>query len=232
MIRTACLLISFAATLWCSAQEVTFKLVVYDKMNREPIVGAEVKLQDVVSLREYKQLSNDSGYVFVKILPNNRYRLDVSKNSTGSSTGYMSYNYMLSEKEVASGKAFEAELEKIKHNDSGLLPAMYFEYGRSILSDENKDDLNNALKMLKSFPTLQIEIGVYADCREPADMVSQRARGIVDYLAQNGESKRVIVKEYGNVRALNQCDCSSKYITCSEEKYLENRRAEFKVISF
>ncbi len=232
MIRVLFALLFIGTIQLSIAQEIPFSLIVYDKMNREPIIGAEVKLQDLNSLREYKMLSNDSGFTYFKLAPESRYRLEVSKNSTGSSTGYLSYSYMLSEKEVASKKTFEAELEKVKHTESGLLPAIYFDYNKAQLNGDNLVALDNAIKMLAGFPTLKIEVGVYADCREPKELVGQRAKAIADYLATKGETKRIIVREYGNVRALNQCDCSSTFIVCSEEKYLENRRAEFKVLSF
>ena len=220
------------ATLTCAAQEIPFKLIAYDKMNRNPIPGAQVKLQDLNSLREYNVTANENGVADFMLEKATRYRMEVSKNSVGTSTGYLSYSYMLSENEVASKKTFEAELEKVKHTDSGLLPAMYFDYGKATLSGENEVTLENALKMTKSFPTLQIEIGVYADCREQKDILSKRVGAIANYLATKGESKKIVVKEYGAVRALNQCDCSNQFVVCSEEKYLENRRAEFKVIAF
>lgn len=223
--------ILLAGKILLAADEVPFKVVVYDKSNRYPIPGAEVKLQDLNSLREYKVLANDSGFTNFKLNKNTRYRLEVSKNSTGTSVGYLSYSYMLSEKEVGSSRVFEAELEKVKHQDSGLMPAIYFEFRSSVLNNDNQLALDNVLKMLETFPTLQMEIGVYTDCREDKEITSKRARNIVDYLASKGITKRVVVKEYGNVRALNQCDCSSSF-ACSEEKYLENRRAEFKVLSF
>lgn len=223
--------ILLAGKILFAADEVPFKIVVYDKSNRYPIPGAEVKLQDLNSLREYKVLANDSGFTNFKLDKNTRYRLEVSKNSTGSSVGYLSYSYMLSEKEVASARVFEAELEKVKHSESGLLPAIYFDFKSAVLNQDNQIALDNVLKMLETFPTLQMEIGIYNDCREDKNITSNRARSIVDYFAAKGETKRVTVKEYGNIRALNQCDCSSSF-TCSEEKYLENRRAEFKVLSF
>lgn len=217
---------------FCYAQEISFRLVVYDKMNRQPIAGASVKLQDLESLREYKMTSNDSGYTNFKLKPSAHYRLEVSTKNDASGTGYLSYNYMLSEKEVTSKKTFEAELEKIKHSVSSLVPAMHFEYNNPTLSAENKAALDNVLKMLKNFPSLQIEIGIYADCHENDMLVTKRANAIKDYLADKGETKHATVKEYGNVRAINQCDCSNPHFICSEEKYLENRRAEFKVIAF
>jgi outer membrane protein OmpA-like peptidoglycan-associated protein len=225
-------LLCTAGILACSAQEIPFKLIAYDKTNRNPIAGAEVKLQDLSSLREYKVTANESGVADFMLEKGIRYRMEVSKNSTGASTGYLSYSYMLSENEVASKRVFEAELEKVKHTDAGILPAMYFEFGKATLNGENENSLDNALKIIKNFPTLQIEIGVYADCREQKEVVSKRASSIANYLATKGESKRVVVKEYGIARALNQCDCSNKLVGCSEEKYLENRRAEFKVIAF
>lgn len=214
------------------AQEISFRVAVYDKMSRQPITGATVKLQDMNSLREYKANSNDSGFVNFKLTPTARYRLEVSTKDDGTGTGYLSYNYMLSEKEVASKKTFEAELEKVKHTESGLVPTMHFEHNNPTLNAENQTTLDNVLKMLKSFPSLQIEIGIYADCHENEMLVSKRAIAIANYLAAKGETKRAVVKEYGNVRALNQCDCSNKNFICSEAKYAENRRAEFKVIAF
>ncbi len=218
--------------LFCAAQEVSFKLIAYDKTDRSPIAGAQVKLQNLNSLREYNLTTNDAGHADFMLEAGARYRLEVSKNSTGSSIGYLSYTYMLSENEVVAKKTFEAELEKVKHTESGLLPAMYFDYGKAELSAENLASLDNALKMLQSFGTLQIEIGVYADCREEKYIIAKRASAISALLISKGAAKRITVKEYGNVRALNQCDCSNQYIVCSDEKYLENRRAEFKVVAF
>ena len=225
------LLLSFALQL-CVAQQIEFKLVVYDKMNRNPIAEAQVKLQDLNSLREYSLQTSDSGFVNFKLATNTRYRLEVSKNSSGSSTGYLSYTYMLSEKEVASKKVFETELEKVKHTDAGILPTMYFDYNKTALSEDNLASLENACKMFTGFPTLQIEIGMYSDCRETNDILSKRAAAIVNFFATKNQAKKVVVKEYGNQRPLNQCDCSNKNFVCSEEKYFENRRAEFKVLSF
>lgn len=225
-------LLFFFASFTFAADAGNFRVIVYNKMNRETITGAEVKLQDIASGRTYTQTTNYDGSASFQIDNNAKYRLEISKDATGSSIGFLSYTYMLSEKEVASGRTFEAELEKVKHEQSGLMPAMYFDYNKSALSDENKLMLDNLLKMFVGFPTLQVEVGVYADCREGKDMTTQRAKQIANYLASKGDNKKVIVKEYGAVRALNHCDCSNEYVVCSEQKYLENRRAEFKILSF
>lgn len=214
------------------AQEISFRLAVYDKINREPITGATVKLQDLSSMREYKMTTNEAGLAKFELAPATRYRIEVSTKDDGSGTGYLSYTYLLSENEARQKKTFDVELEKVKHNESGLIPAMHFDYNSATLSAENLATLDNVIKMLKSFPSLQIEIGIYADCRENAMLITRRATAIADYLKTKGGDKQAHVKEHGNVRAQNQCDCSSTHSDCPEAKYTENRRAEFKVIAF
>ena len=225
-------LLCSAGILSCAAQEIPFKVITYDKIQRAPGSGAQVNFHDMNSAREYKATTNEAGIADFKLEKGTRYRLDVSKNALGSSISYLNYSNTLSENDLATKKVLEVELEKVKHSDVGNLTAMYFEYDKATLSGDNESALDNAVKIMKCFPTLQIEIGVYADCREHKDVISKRASYVADYLAKKGESKRVTVKEYGASRALNQCDCSTQATSCSEEKYLENRRAEFKVIAF
>ena len=201
-------------------------------MNRQPIIGASVKLKSVVSDKEYTQTTDDSGKAVVKVDALTKYKLEVSKENNTNGEGFFSYAYMLGESELKSGKLFVVELEKVRRNESGLVSAMYFDANTSVLSTQNIFALDNLLQMLKHFATLQVEVGVYADCREPVSLVQDRVAAIQKYLQSKGETKRVTVKPYGNFRALNFCDCSNSKVVCTEEKYQENRRAEFKIISF
>lgn len=225
-------LLCTAGILACSAQGIPFKIITYDKIQRAPVSGAQVNLRDINSAREYKATTNESGSVDFQLEKGTRYRLDISKNALGSSISYLNYSNTLSENDIATKKVFDVELEKVKRSDVGNLTAMYFEYDKATLSGDNESSLDNAVKIMKCFPTLQIEIGVYADCREHKEVIAKRVSYVANYLANKGESKRITVKEYGASRALNQCDCSTQSTSCSEEKYLENRRAEFKVIAF
>lgn len=214
-----------------TAQEVNFRVVVYNKMNREPLKGAEVKITEITSGRTFNQSADDSGYTFFKLEKTSRYRLDVTMSPTANATGFLGYSYMLGEKDF-NGRKFEAELEKIRHNESGMIPSMYFSYQKTDLSKDNETALSSLLKMLSQFPSLEVEIGVFADCREAKDVNAKRVFAISKYLSDKGETSRVKVKDYGNTRPMNGCDCASKLVVCSEERYAENRRAEFKIISF
>jgi outer membrane protein OmpA-like peptidoglycan-associated protein len=218
--------------LVANAGDTNFRVLVMNKMNREPIAGAKVTLQEVFSLRTYNSTTNDSGFATFEIDLTMKYRLDVSKDAAGSSVAFMGYSYMLSDKDFSSGRAFEVELEKIKRNDFGLLTAMYFDYKKSDLNPDNKTSLDNAINMLKQYPTLRMEIGIHADCRESESITGLRADAIGKYITEKGFIKQVSVKKYYNTKPLNSCDCYSSLVPCSDEKYTENRRAEFKLLSF
>src|ERR1043165_801059 len=140
--------------IFCFAQNIPFHLVVYDKMNREPIAGAMVKMQDMSSPHQYNAVAGEDGSVDISLAPAERYRLEVTTKDDGSGTGYLNYTYTLSSKEINEKKAFTADLEKVKHNESGLVPAMHFVYNNPGLSEENQAALNNVLTMVKSFPSL------------------------------------------------------------------------------
>lgn len=214
------------------AQSFTFKVIVYNKINRQPIAGASIKLKSITTDKEFVQLSDDSGKATIKLDELTKYKLEVSKEVNSTGEAFISYVYMLGEQELKAGKLFVVELEKVRRNESGLMSAIYFDQNSAILSTQNNFALDNLIQMLKHFASLQVEIGVYADCREPISMVQERVAAIQAYLLSNVETKRVIVKAYGNVRALNYCDCSNAKVVCTEEKYQENRRAEFKILSF
>lgn len=228
------LLIMVALVSWGVGQagEVSFSVMVFDKRNREPIPGAEVKIVDMNSLRPYTQTASDSGIARFELNANARYRIDVSKDAKGSATVFLTYSYVLTDKELNAGRIFEVELEKVQRNNAGMIPSTFFDYKKTELNSDNLSVLDNAVAMLKQFPTLQIEVGVHADCREALDVVSLRVLNVERFFADKGDmAKRVTVRNYGKSKALNQCDCALS-IPCSEAQYFENRRAEFKIIAF
>lgn len=214
------------------AQEITLRVAVYDRITHQPLTGAQVRLQDLESLRDYKMAANDTGMAIFEINPNPRYRLEVSAAAIAGGQEYLTYNSILTYADVHSKKPLEIELEKVKQTEQGMFAAMHFDFNRSSLSVENTGSLESLYGTLKNFPTLLVEIGLYADCREPGDILEKRAAAINTWLDSKGISQRVTIKQYGTLRPLNACNCSGKAYYCTEEKYAENRRAEFKVLAF
>lgn len=205
-----------------------FRVQVCHKLDRSPITAVETKLTDLSTFRTYKTVSDDSGFCDFKLTAATRYRLEI----TGTGTGYMGFSYILTEKEISQQKVFVAELEKITHNHSGLLPATSFDYNSANLNASNENALKKLEEILTGFPAMQIEIGIYADCRENEQLVHRRAQAIKNYYAERNLNTQITIKEYGHLRPLNQCNCLLETPLCTEEKYAENRRAEFKVIAF
>lgn len=110
-------------------------------------------------------------------------------------------------------------MEKRKTHRFGLLPAMQFPTTeREFSRTQNQTTLDNVLKMVGSFPFAANSN--WRVCRLPRKRyaVGQSATAIRDYLTAKGETKHTVVKEYGNIRTLNQCNCANPHIICSEEK--------------
>ncbi|MFN8286697.1 MAG: OmpA family protein [Chitinophagales bacterium] len=207
-------------------------LKVMDKRNRQPIVNAEIKIEDLVANQISAAYSNDSGLVLFPVTKTSRYRITVSKDSKGSSVGYLVYSFIITERDFNTAQAIEVELEKVKRSDYSFLPNLYFNAKSAMVSMEDTATLNNVIVMLKQYPTLQLEISVHSDCTESAGLSLQRMDAINEFLMdRGGDLKRVIVKSYGNERPANGCNCKVSP-GCTTEQQSENRRAEFKLLSF
>lgn len=207
-------------------------LKVMDKRNREPIINAEIKIEDLVANQVSAAYSNDSGLVLFPVNKTSRYRITVSKDSKGSSVGYLVYSFVITERDFQTARPIEVELEKVKRSDYSFLPNLYFNAKSATVSVEDTATLNNVITMQRQYPTLQLEIGVHADCTESPGLSLQRMDAINDFLMDRGcDLKRVIVKSYGNERPANGCNCKTAP-GCTSEQQSENRRAEFKLLSF
>lgn len=231
--RSIALLIFLTTCLGLQAADSKIiALKIMDKRNREPIVNAEIKIEDLVANQISAAFSNDSGLALFPVNKTSRYRITVSKDSKGTSVGYLQYSFVITERDFAGNRPIEVELEKVRRSDYSFLPNLYFNSKSAQVSVEDTATLNNIAVMQKQYPTLQLEISVHADCSEPADVCSKRVDAINQYLmVHNADLKRVVVKSYGSERPANGCSCKTTP-ACSKDQLSENRRAEFKLLSF
>ena len=99
-------------------------------------------------------------------------------------------------------------------------------------------ELDNLVRIMKTNPTLEIELGSHTDCRSgaPYNMIlsARRARAAVDYIVGKGiKLKRIMAAGYGEIRILNNCICEPQNESpCTDEQHQQNRRTEVKVIRF
>ena len=124
-------------------------------------------------------------------------------------------------------------IKDIEVNDSYILDQIQFDVNDLSLSGDT-------LKLLHQISLLQcynsniaIEIGCHTDARGNIaynQTLSQlRAEAIVNFLYKNGiDTEKVYAKGYGESQPINACQDG---VMCSNEKHLENRRVELRVIS-
>ena len=114
------------------------------------------------------------------------------------------------------------------------LSDIHFAFDSSTLNADAKNTLNQLAEILKQNPTLTIEVGAHTDARGAAaynmKLSERRANSTVKYLIDNGiDASRLVAKAYGETQLKNSC---ADGVKCSEAMHKENRRSEFKILSF
>jgi len=109
---------------------------------------------------------------------------------------------------------------------------IYFDTNSAKLRPESKVELEELLKVLEDYPEIKIEIRAHTDCRGDAtynlNLSEIRAESVVNYFIYKGiNPSRLKFKGYGDTNPLNEC---VKGVPCTDEKYQENRRVEFKLL--
>lgn len=118
-------------------------------------------------------------------------------------------------------------VDKIVVNQTQTFQHVYFETGQARLNENSVDELNQLLVVLRDNSTLTIEVSGHTDnVGDEAFNVKlseQRAKAVVDYLAQRGISRsRLSFKGYGSAKSVTAND--------SEAGRNQNRRVEFVLI--
>ncbi|MEM8937790.1 MAG: OmpA family protein [Bacteroidota bacterium] len=119
-------------------------------------------------------------------------------------------------------------------NEIKALGSVYFALNSSYLTSKDKTLLDKLVVILNKYPQLELEISSHTDSRG-TDKYNQwlserRVKRTVEYLLKKDISANRLKSEaFGEQRLVNECKNS---IPCSESKHQENRRSEFKVLSF
>jgi OOP family OmpA-OmpF porin len=117
-------------------------------------------------------------------------------------------------------------LEPLKLNASFRLNNLFFEFDSASLTKESALELDRVIDMMKTNPTMQVEISAHTDDMG-SDAYNQklsqlRAESVVTYLTTNGiAAERLVAKGYGETVPSVAND--------SEENRAKNRRVEFKI---
>jgi len=112
-----------------------------------------------------------------------------------------------------------------------VLENIFYDYDEWFIRDDAKPSLNYLSNIMKSNPTIRIQLSSHTDCRGTdeynLDLSQKRAQAAIEYLISTGiPERRLEAQGFGESRPSVTCECE----TCSEENHQKNRRTTFKVI--
>ncbi|MBU3659144.1 MAG: hypothetical protein FGM14_04705 [Flavobacteriales bacterium] len=203
---------------------ITFIGNVIDEESSIPL-EANVKIEDVDSsslVGEY--VSNSSTGKFVVILtPGRNYSMTVSKN------GYLFYSENFNVLDTTEFKEIKKDvlLQKIKEGKKIVLNNIFFQTGKSELTESSALEISKLYDLLMQNPSINVEISGHTDNvggdAENLKLSFDRAKVVVETLVAKGiPANRLVAKGYGKTQPIAPNDTP-------ENKQL-NRRTEFKIL--
>jgi outer membrane protein OmpA-like peptidoglycan-associated protein len=147
-----------------------------------------------------------------------------------TATDYMYYLDIVDLSDLSPMESAEQDfyLQKIEVGSKVVLENVYFETGKSVLTSNSYEALNQVAKFMKDNKTLNMEISGHTDNtgsqRVNMNLSTARAKAVVDYLVDQGiSSARLVHKGYADTEPVAEND--------TPEGREKNRRVEFKVLS-
>jgi len=205
---------------------ITIKGVIKDAVSGKPI-QTPVQLTDAEGavVSEFN-VGPDGMYSFVVKNPTSTsYTLSAEKDGLGFVNKTFTVPGMASNKQEVTQNLV---LKKLEVGNIYVLRNIYFDFDKATLKSASNKELTNLLTLLKSNPSMEVEIAGHTDSKG-SDSYNQvlskkRAQAVVNWLVAKGISKsRLTYEGYGESRPLATND--------DEEEGRElNRRTEFKII--
>ena len=208
-----------AGTTDANTASITIRLV--DEKNN-PISDAQVKVTDVASNKVIAtpKVEND-GSVHIAVPAGKPVEILITKS------GYLYKSFNLTPESGSEKKLNDVTLEKVEAGKKLVMNNIAFELNQSKLGKESFSELDNALKLLKDIPSLEIEISGHTDNTGSAEnnerLSRLRAKAVRDYLiSKGGDINRITYKGYGPRQPIASND--------TKEGRKLNRRTEFQVL--
>ena len=130
--------------------------------------------------------------------------------------------------------SLDLELKNIATNQTFQLKNIYYESGKHDVTKQSAVELDRLAEILKSNPTMVIEISSHTDSRGSdsynLQLSEKRALAARQYLILKGITPdRLKAKGYGETRLLNDCGNTSN---CTDEQHSLNRRTEVEILKY
>ena len=203
------------------------KGVVKSELNQTPISGVQVTLENQKDKSKQTVVTGkDGGYEF-EVKPDADHKLTAQKdkyatnNETINKVGKNPTQY-----QNVQGMYGEGDIFKLNN--------IYYDLDKFFIRKDAAKELDKTvLPLLEKYPEMKVEIRSHTDARSGdsynMQLSENRARAVVDYLAQRGiDSSRLVSNGYGESEPANECVDG---VQCKESQHQENRRTEFRILS-
>ena len=213
--------------------------VVQDKNTKALLKGALVTLLDSSNTIIEEVTVAENGCYLFKIQPNKKYKIKATNKGyipeevefETNQKGKTQYDFNLNLQSFA-----DAEKQIIENEKGEVkvhLDKIYFNFDSFKIKEKESITLNNLVRLMKKYPTMQIEISGHTDAIGTSSynlkLSKQRAVSTLNYLVSQGIQKsRLKSIGYGEAQPLNKC---IKETGCDDDEFADNRRCEFIILN-
>ena len=199
---------------------------VTESESNKPLEKVKITLINLNNEKKIVIYSDKNGRFDFNLSPNSDYTLKFEKD-----------NYFPKSIDIPTGKIvpnttnLDLKIDLIMDYAGFIVKPIYFDYAKSKITDDSKQDLEQVLTTLKDNPKATILIKSFADCRGGSSynlaLSKERSSAVKQYLMSKGiAEKRVTTKSLGATNFANNC---YKPELCTEQEHAANRRSEFEV---
>lgn len=205
---------------------VSYKGIVVDKFSGNPIAGVSVQYKKLPYESEIGLLSTDNNGTFEAY-----FRARESYSIQITYQGYLSYSEVIHPLEGANENLERADTFQLRPGGVGSVLALQnlnFEQGKSKITQDSFEELNNLVGLLKESSKMVIQLEGHTDFRGSPTanlkLSEDRVKAVKDYLVSNGiDENRILTKAFGGSQPLTKENTA--------EARAKNRRVEVRIIS-
>lgn len=186
---------------------------------------ATIRVSNIKTKEQIFETENDSTNGKYNLYLQKGKKYDVSVTSKGYS--FQSEVYDLEKTVAYETVKKDMILEPLKLNASFRLNNLFFDFDSASLTKDSELELDRVIEMMKTNPTMQVEIAAHTDDMGSdaynSKLSQMRAESVVRYLTTHGiTASRLVAKGYG--------ETVPSVPNSSDENRAKNRRVEFKII--
>lgn len=157
----------------------------------------------------------------------------VMKESTSGEDGFFKFEVLGPDYAALSGVKVEDGKLGISAKPINAEEVIYFDYGKSSLSDEAKARIDKLVADIMTRKFTKVYFDGHADSRSSYGhnilLSEKRAKAVADYAISKGLKRtQVKVQRFGESKLVNKCKDG---VHCTDPEHRENRRVEIRVVS-